>query len=89
MDASRVVRDGHIITGVTAGLDFALEVAREIAGEEFAEQLQLILEYAPEPPFKSGRPDEARPEVLASVRARWKDLLAPQRQKAQIAARAL
>lgn len=90
-DAGRVVRDGHVITGggVTAGLDFALEVARELAGADFAEQLQLTLEYAPEPPFKSGRPDEARPEVLASVRARMKDLLTQQRQSAQIAAWAL
>jgi cyclohexyl-isocyanide hydratase len=87
-DAARVVRDGNIITGggVTAGIDFALVVAKELAGDSFAEELQLTLEYAPEPPFDCGRPDEARPEVLASVRHRMKDLLAQQRMRAQTAA---
>jgi len=90
-DAGRVVRDGNVITGggVTAGMDFGLEIARELAGSDFAEQLQLTLEYAPEPPFKSGRPDEARPEVLGTVRERMRDLLAQQRARAETAARAL
>ena len=70
-DAARVVRDGNIITGggVTAGIDFALVVAAELAGEAFAQGLQLGLEYAPAPPFNSGRPETAPPEVLAAVRA--------------------
>ena len=87
-DAARVVRDGNIITGggVTAGIDFALVVAKELAGDSFAEELQLTLEYAPEPPFDCGRPEEARPEVLASVRHRMKDLMAQQRMRAQTAA---
>jgi cyclohexyl-isocyanide hydratase len=87
-DAARVVRDGNIITGggVTAGIDFALVVAKELAGDSFAEELQLTLEYAPEPPFDCGRPDEARPEVLASVRERMRDFLAQQRMRAEIAA---
>lgn len=90
-DAGRVVRDDHIITGggVTAGIDFALEVARELAGADFAEQLQLTLEYAPEPPFRSGRPDEARPEVLVAVRERMQGLLAQQRLRALAAVQAM
>ena len=67
----RVVRDGNIITGggVTAGIDFALTVAAELAGAEFAQGLQLGLEYAPAPPFNAGRPELAPPAVLAAVQA--------------------
>jgi transcriptional regulator GlxA family with amidase domain len=70
-DGGRVVRDGHVFTGggVTAGIDFALTLAAEIAGEAFAQGLQLSLEYAPAPPFDAGRPETAPPDVLARVRA--------------------
>jgi cyclohexyl-isocyanide hydratase len=69
-DPGRVVRDGDIITagGVTSGIDFALTVAAELAGETFAQILQLNLEYAPAPPFNAGRPETAPPEILAMVR---------------------
>jgi putative intracellular protease/amidase len=71
-DDGRVVRDGDIITGggVTAGLDFALAVAADLAGAEFAQILQLNLEYAPAPPFNAGRPETAPPEILALVMQR-------------------
>lgn len=71
VDEGRVVRDGNIITGggVTAGLDFAFVMVAELAGEAFAKTLQLSLEYAPAPPFQSGRPELASPEILATVRA--------------------
>lgn len=70
--AKRVVRDGNIFSGggVTAGIDFALTLAAEIAGREEAEAIQLQLEYAPEPPFDAGRPDRCPPAVLARVRER-------------------
>ena len=63
---------GNIFTGggVTAGIDFALTVAEEIIGRSAAEGVALQIEYAPAPPFDSGTPETARPEVLASVRAR-------------------
>ncbi len=71
-DPARVVRDGNVFTGggVTAGIDFALTLAAEIAGPEFAQGIQLGLEYAPAPPFDSGRPETAPPEVLKAVQAR-------------------
>jgi cyclohexyl-isocyanide hydratase len=71
-DPARVVRDGNIITGggVTAGIDLALTVVAEIAGVDYAQAVQLSLEYAPEPPFDSGRPERARPEIVAKVRNR-------------------
>ncbi|HEY3797795.1 MAG TPA: DJ-1/PfpI family protein [Caulobacteraceae bacterium] len=79
-DPSRVARDGDLITGggVTAGMDFALTVAAELAGEAFAQGLQLGLEYSPAPPFRSGTPDEAPPEILAAVRAQM-DAWLPER----------
>lgn len=69
---ARVARDGNVITGggVTAGIDFALVLLEELAGRDYAEAIQLGLEYAPAPPFNSGRPELARPEVLAVVKAR-------------------
>ncbi len=69
-DESRVVRDGNVFTGggVTAGIDFALVLAAELAGEETARLTQLYLEYAPEPPFASGRPETAEPELLKRAR---------------------
>lgn len=69
---ARVERDGNIITGggVTAGIDFAFVLLAELAGETFAQAVQLGLEYAPAPPFDSGRPEIAPPEVLQAVRAR-------------------
>ena len=70
-DPGRVVRDGDIFTGggVTAGIDFALTLAAEIAGQPMAESIQLMMEYAPAPPFDSGRPETAPPRVLARVQA--------------------
>jgi cyclohexyl-isocyanide hydratase len=71
-DAARVVRDGNVITGggVTAGIDMALTVMAEIAGVDYAQAVQLSLEYAPDPPFDCGRPERARPEIVAAVQHR-------------------
>jgi transcriptional regulator GlxA family with amidase domain len=71
-DAGRIVRDGRLITGggVTAGIDVALAVTAEVAGLEYAQTVQLAIEYAPAPPFQSGHPDTAPPAVLARMRAR-------------------
>jgi cyclohexyl-isocyanide hydratase len=68
----RVVRDGNLITagGVTSGIDFGLAVIAELLGEEEAQVIQLSLEYAPAPPFRSGTPQEAPAEVLAAARQR-------------------
>ena len=69
---ARVVTDGKFATGggVTAGIDMALAVVSELFGREAAEAVQLNLEYAPEPPFTSGRPETAPVEVVAMVRER-------------------
>lgn len=64
-EKARVVRDGNVFTGggVTAGIDFALVVAAEVAGPETAQRIQLSIEYDPAPPFASGSPDRAPPPV--------------------------
>jgi putative intracellular protease/amidase len=87
-DPSRVARDGNVITGggVTAGIDFALTVAAELAGADFAQGLQLNLEYAPAPPFNAGRPETAPPDVLAAVQARMAAILPQRMAEAQTAA---
>ncbi|WP_175689588.1 DJ-1/PfpI family protein [Burkholderia anthina] len=53
--------------GVTAGIDFALRVAARLRGQQAAEFTQLVIEYDPAPPFHSGHPRDARPEVIAMV----------------------
>jgi cyclohexyl-isocyanide hydratase len=60
-EKARVVRDGNVFTGggVTAGIDFALTVAAEVAGPETAQRIQLSIEYDPAPPFDAGSPDAA------------------------------
>jgi len=72
-DSARVVRDGNVFTGggVTAGIDFALTITAEIAGDAFAQSIQLSIEYAPAPPFNSGRPDLAPAHVLANTQQRY------------------
>ena len=68
--AERVVRDRNRITGggVTAGIDFGLTLAAELAGDDIARAIQLFLEYNPQPPFDAGSPDRAGPELEARVR---------------------
>jgi len=87
-DPARVVRDGNIFTGggVTAGIDFALVVAAELAGPEFAQTLQLGIEYAPAPPFNAGRPETAPPEVLAIAEARLAKMMPSRRAGVEAAA---
>ena len=81
--AQRVVRDRNRISGggVTAGIDFGLTVAAELAGEEVAKSIQLVLEYDPQPPFDSGSPEKAGVERVKRIRERLSGLLQT-RQKA-------
>jgi putative intracellular protease/amidase len=91
VDEGRVVRDGNVITGggVTAGIDFAFTLLAEIAGRDVAETVQLGLEYAPSPPFDSGRPELARPEILAGY-GKFRDrIMSERRAEAEQAASAM
>jgi cyclohexyl-isocyanide hydratase len=90
-DAARVVRDGNVITGggVTAGIDMALSVMADIAGADYAQAVQLALEYAPAPPFDCGRPERARPEIVAAALKRMDAIRTERNAAAARAARAL
>lgn len=69
----RVVVDGNVITGggVTSGIDFALRVVAEIAGQNLAESIQLSYEYDPQPPYQGGHPTTASEAAMASVADRY------------------
>jgi putative intracellular protease/amidase len=74
----RVVERGKIITaaGVSSGIDMALTLAARIAGEEFAQSIQLGIEYDPQPPFRAGSPKTAPPHIVERLRARTRERLA-------------
>jgi putative intracellular protease/amidase len=65
----RVVEQGKVITaaGVSSGIDMALLLASRIAGDEFAQGIQLLIEYDPQPPFDAGSPDKAPPETVELI----------------------
>lgn len=66
----RVVRDRNRITGagVTAGLDFGLAMLAELRDETYAEAVQLLCEYDPNPPWHAGSERSAPPAVVKFVR---------------------
>jgi cyclohexyl-isocyanide hydratase len=66
----RVVFDGPVVTGggVTAGIDFALEILARESGEATAKTIQLALEYDPAPRFE-GSPETADGAVLSALNA--------------------
>ncbi len=67
----RVVIDRNRVTGggVTAGIDFGLVIAKLLHGEQFAEGVQLGMEYDPQPPARSGSPRTVPAALVAELRA--------------------
>jgi cyclohexyl-isocyanide hydratase len=70
--SEKVVIDGNIVTGagVTSGIDFALTLAAILESEEVAREIQLQIEYDPDPPFDSGSPKTAARKTLDTVKGR-------------------
>ena len=68
----RVVVDGKLVTGagVASGIDFALRLAAILEGEDAAREIQLQIEYDPQPPFNSGSPSSASPQTVEALRRR-------------------
>jgi putative intracellular protease/amidase len=66
----RVVEEGKVITaaGVSSGIDMALRLAGHVAGAEYAQAIQLGIEYDPQPPFDAGSPEKAPPEIVELLR---------------------
>jgi transcriptional regulator GlxA family with amidase domain len=67
----RVVEQGKIVTaaGVSSGIDMALTLAARIAGDEYAQAIQLGIEYDPQPPFDAGSTDKAPAPVVERLAA--------------------
>jgi cyclohexyl-isocyanide hydratase len=84
--SEKVVVDGNIVTGagVTSGIDFALKLASILEGEATAREIQLQIEYDPDPPYDAGSPSKAAAETVAAVRKRLMTLNA---QRAEVAQR--
>ena len=72
----RVVRDGKVMTaaGVSSGIDMALTLVAEEFGEVAAQQVQLLIEYDPQPPFDAGSPDKAPPLIVSTAREEFRKL---------------
>ncbi|PZE59142.1 DJ-1/PfpI family protein [Curtobacterium sp. MCLR17_044] len=68
---ARIARDGAVVTaaGVSAGIDMALWLAAELAGQSAAEAIQLQIEYDPQPPFDHGSAERADAAVVTRARA--------------------
>ena len=75
--AKRVVEDRNRITagGITSGIDFAIRIAAKLRGEEYAQAMELTLEYDPQPPFHSGNPETAPKPVVAMMTAMYAPLI--------------
>jgi cyclohexyl-isocyanide hydratase len=65
----RVVYDRNRATGggVTAGMDFALQMVGKWGGDSAGKLIELMVEYAPEPPYGTGRPELADAQTLATA----------------------
>jgi putative intracellular protease/amidase len=81
----RIVHEGNIVTsaGVSAGIDLAMWLAGQIAGEGRAKTIQLAIEYDPQPPFDSGHMSKASTATKAAATALLaKDMIKPTQLKA-------
>ncbi len=65
----RYVLSGNRITtgGVSSGIDMALALCALLGGEEQAKQVQLLIQYAPQPPYQAGDPTTADPVTWGQV----------------------
>lgn len=68
-DAARIVKDGRFMSGggVTAGIDFGIAIAAELRGVQAAQEVQLLVQYDPQPPFRAGNPSDAPPKIRDAV----------------------
>jgi cyclohexyl-isocyanide hydratase len=78
---TRVCVDRNRVTGggVTAGIDFGLTLAAELADRATAEGIQLHLEYNPDPPFRAGHPGLADPATVTTYHERAREMMEDRR----------
>ncbi|MFA7280367.1 MAG: DJ-1/PfpI family protein [Sterolibacterium sp.] len=67
----RICVDRNRMTGggITAGIDFGITVAGLLAGDGMGRVIELLLEYAPMPPYGTGRPELADAQTLEAASA--------------------
>ncbi|MGK3976656.1 DJ-1/PfpI family protein [Sorangium sp. So ce118] len=77
-----VVEDRNRITSgpVSGGFDLALRLLGRLWGDEIARDCELDMEYAPEPPYGTGSPELAGPELTARSMQRMAPLIEEARQ---------
>ena len=68
--SERIVIDRNRATGggATSGMDFALHMAGLWSGDASGRLIELMIEYAPEPPYRTGRPELADEATLTTAR---------------------
>uniref|UniRef100_A0AAU2VJA0 DJ-1/PfpI family protein n=1 Tax=Streptomyces sp. NBC_00008 TaxID=2903610 RepID=A0AAU2VJA0_9ACTN len=73
----RVVTDGKYVTaaGVSSGIDMGLTLLGRIAGDRYAQSVQLLTEYDPQPPYDAGSPEKAPADVVEEWRVRSRHIL--------------
>jgi len=54
--------------GLAAGIDFGLYMAATLRDARTAQEIQLLMEYDPQPPFHSGSPATADLALVQQVR---------------------
>jgi cyclohexyl-isocyanide hydratase len=83
----RVVWDGSVATGagVSAGLDLGLSIVAKLRDETYAQSVQLLAEYAPEPPFNAGTLERAPPKVRQMMGSMFDGLVADMKQASRAA----
>jgi len=83
----RVVWDGQVVTGagVSAGLDLGLSIVARLRDATYAQSVQLLAEYAPQPPFNAGTPKTAPAEVHQMMGSMFDSLLVGMRATARSA----
>jgi len=54
--------------GVSSSIDLALELVIQLKGTIAADNAQLSIQYAPDPPVESGDPSTAAPELVEQMR---------------------
>jgi cyclohexyl-isocyanide hydratase len=68
---ARVVIDGNRVTGagVSAGLDLGLTLVGLLRDPAYAQRMQLVAEYDPQPPYDAGVPSKAPAAITVAMRA--------------------
>lgn len=66
---ARVVIDGNVFTsgGVTAGIELGIRLLEEAKGSRVAATTELAMCYDPQPPFGTGSPSKAGPDLLKAA----------------------